>query len=310
MKRFILANFRRVVLLAMLWPACGLGAAYDPVMRTLPLSRHLTLDDVLDSGIRPRKLSLESLQRFRVAIGSVRLDFGGTSFEFKDYGIGLSFSGTGVLIEMDLQSQGIRDAPTVAGWFADWSRAMGVPNPFPEEALRGLSGYEDVGSITGLFKEYGAYAIGIAPRAVGTDLGNGRRYAADATVVIFADGKPLHLPVVFASALPTEKYRSLNLEPYSREELYELQEVTNSHNEEWLGIPRESPGDYKKMIESVRRGPGVPPSPRPSGTFSPEPMEPSRSAWRMWALLGLLVVVGASWLTKRRVPFSLRGTKS
>ena len=68
------AALRLVIWLATLWPTCGLGAAYDPVMRTLPLTHHVSLDEVLDSGLRPRQLSRDSFQDFRVAIGSVRLD--------------------------------------------------------------------------------------------------------------------------------------------------------------------------------------------------------------------------------------------
>jgi hypothetical protein len=93
---------------------------------------------------------------------------------------------------MNLQSQGIRNAPTVSAWFEDWSRAMGVPNPFPELALRGLSGYEDIGTLTGLRKDFGPYVIAIAPRAVGRDLGNERRYVADATVIHECAGFNLH----------------------------------------------------------------------------------------------------------------------
>lgn len=296
------AALRLVIWLATLWPACGLGAAYDPVMRTLPLTHHVSLDEVLDSGLRPRQLSRDSFQDFRVAIGSVSLDFGETSFDFKDFGIELSFSGTGVLTRMNLQSQGIRNAPTVSAWFEDWSRAMGVPNPFPEEALRGLSGYEDIGTLTGLRKDFGPYVIAIAPRAVGRDLGNERRYVADATVMIYAGGKPLDLPIVFTTAVPTERHRSLNFEWYSRQELYELQMVSNSHNEEWLGIPPEDTSDIEKAIESLRRGPGARPSPLPPATVFQEPAEPSRSAWLVWTLPGLLILVGAWLLAKKRGP--------
>ena len=271
MKVSIPATLRLVILLAGLWPAYGLGVAYDPNLRTLSLTHHVSLDEVLDSGLRPRKLSHDSLSAFRVAIGSVRLDFGRTSFDFMDYGIGLSFSGTGVLTRLDLQSHGIREAPTVAFWFANWSRAMGVPNPYPEAALHGLSGNEDIGTITGLFKDYGAYAISITPRAVGRDLGNGRRYAVDATVAIFSNGKPLDLPIIFAPVVPAERHRSLNLEPYSKEELYELQEVTNNHNEEWLGIPRERDVDLKELIDSARLGAAVPPAPPLAGSLPTEP---------------------------------------
>ena len=304
MKVSIPATLRLVILLAGLWPAYGLVVEYDPNLRTLSLTHHVSLDEVLDSGLRPRKLSHDSLSAFRVAIGSVRLDFGRTSFDFMDYGIGLSFSGTGVLTRLDLQSHGIREAPTVAFWFANWSRAMGVPNPYPEAALHGLSGNEDIGTITGLFKDYGAYAISITPRAVGRDLGNGRRYAVDATVAIFSNGKPLDLPIIFAPVVPAERHRSLNLEPYSKEELYELQEVTNNHNEEWLGIPRERDVDLKELIDSARLGAAVPPAPPLAGSLPDKKLELSQQNRLKWAVVGLLLIAGIWLLTKRRVSCS------
>lgn len=304
MKVSIPAILRLVILLAGLWPAYGLGVVYDPNLRTLSLTHHVSLDEVLDSGLRPRKLSHDSLSAFRVAIGSVRLDFGRTSFDFKDYGIGLSFSGTGVLTRLDLQSHGIREAPTVASWFANWSRAMGVPNPYPEAALHGLSGNEDIGTITGLFKDYGAYAISITPRAVGRDLGNGRRYAVDATVAIFSNGKPLDLPIIFAPVVPAERHRSLNLEPYSKEELYELQEVTNNHNAEWLGIPRERDVDFKKLIDSARLGAAVPPAQPLPGSLPDKKLELSQQNRLKWAVVGLLLIAGIGLLKKRRISCS------
>lgn len=291
------------VVLVLLHPVRSFGAAYDPAVRIIPLTKHVSIDDVLDSGLRPRKLSTSSSRDFHVAIGSVRLDFDESKFEFKDYRVSMSFSGTGVMIRMSLQSQGLRDAKTVASWFEEWSRAMKVANPFPEESLRNLSGWEDIGSIRGLFKDFGAYAVGIAPRAVGANPNAVRRYVVDATVVIFANGKSLDLPIIFAPVQPSEKYRHINLEPYSKEELHEIQEVTFSHDEEWLGIPRRQAGDFKKMIEAVRSGeldPQLLEQPqKPNSPQTAQTQKVAERRWLMWGLSGILTIV-AVWLLLRK----------